>query len=124
MEFWTARFPALPWPTSIRPVFTTVSEQTPRLSAAFGISLLGNYNTTKNEKNKMEDEAVGAADNIVTEFVSYEDFLDSQITPLDLFYLEVKVNWCFSNSMNLFYLVKYSYEQSHCTDKNLSVVWD
>jgi len=36
----------------------------------------------------MDEEAVGAADNIVTEFATYEDFLDSQITPLDLFYLE------------------------------------
>ena len=38
----------------------------------------------------MEEEAVGATDNIVTEFATYEDFLDSQITPLDLFYLEVR----------------------------------
>ena len=38
----------------------------------------------------MEDENVAAAsDNVVTEFASYEDFLDSQITPLDLYYLEV-----------------------------------
>ena len=37
----------------------------------------------------MDEEAVGAADSIVTEFSSYEDFLDSQITPLDLYYLEV-----------------------------------
>ena len=36
----------------------------------------------------MEEEAV-ASDNIVTEFSTYEDFLDSQITPLDLYYLEV-----------------------------------
>ena len=36
----------------------------------------------------MEEEAV-ASDNIVTEFATYEDFLDSQITPLDLYYLEV-----------------------------------
>lgn len=34
------------------------------------------------------EEAVGAADSIVTEFSTYEDFLDSQITPLDLYYLE------------------------------------
>ena len=40
-------------------------------------------------KFKMDEEAVGATDNIVTEFATYEDFLDSQITPLDLFYLEV-----------------------------------
>ena len=37
----------------------------------------------------MDEEAVGATDNIVTEFGTYEDFLDSQITPLDLYYLEV-----------------------------------
>ncbi|KXJ20692.1 cilia- and flagella-associated protein 299 [Exaiptasia diaphana] len=36
----------------------------------------------------MDEEAVGATDNIVTEFNTYEDFLDSQITPLDLYYLE------------------------------------
>ena len=32
----------------------------------------------------------GVSDSIVTEFSSYEDFLDSQITPTDLYYLEVK----------------------------------
>ncbi|KAJ3333581.1 Fe(2+) transporter [Blyttiomyces sp. JEL0837] len=34
--------------------------------------------------------ATGPADNTVTEFASYEDYLDSQITPLDLYYLEDK----------------------------------
>ena len=28
-------------------------------------------------------------DSVVTEFATYEDFLDSQITPTDLYYLEV-----------------------------------
>lgn len=32
----------------------------------------------------------GVSDSIVTEFSTYEDFLDSQITPTDLYYLEVK----------------------------------
>ncbi len=32
----------------------------------------------------------GVSDSIVTEFSSYEDFLDSQITPTDLYYLEVR----------------------------------
>jgi hypothetical protein len=41
----------------------------------------------------MDEEAVGATDNIVTEFASYEDFLDSQITPLDLYYLEVGLSF-------------------------------
>lgn len=36
-----------------------------------------------------EDNAAAALDSIVTEFHSYEDFLDSQITSLDLYYLEV-----------------------------------
>lgn len=36
-----------------------------------------------------DDNAAGALDNIVTEFNTYEDFLDSQITSLDLYYLEV-----------------------------------
>lgn len=43
----------------------------------------------------MDEEAVGATDNIVTEFHTYEDFLDSQITPLDLYYLEVCVSGFF-----------------------------
>ncbi|XP_038615511.1 cilia- and flagella-associated protein 299 [Tachyglossus aculeatus] len=34
------------------------------------------------------DDGVSAVDNIVTQFSSYEDFLDSQITTLDLYYLE------------------------------------
>lgn len=29
------------------------------------------------------------ADSLVTEFATYSDFLDSQITPRDLYYLEV-----------------------------------
>jgi len=37
------------------------------------------------------ERLVGATDNIVTEFATYEDFLDSQITPLDLYYLEVMI---------------------------------
>lgn len=36
----------------------------------------------------MEEEGAAGADNIVTEFSTYEDFLDSQITSLDLYYLE------------------------------------
>lgn len=31
----------------------------------------------------------GVSDSIITEFSSYEDFLDSQITVTDLYYLEV-----------------------------------
>ncbi|XP_020844017.1 cilia- and flagella-associated protein 299 isoform X4 [Phascolarctos cinereus] len=34
------------------------------------------------------EEGVSAVDNIVTQFNTYEDFLDSQITTLDLYYLE------------------------------------
>jgi hypothetical protein len=37
----------------------------------------------------MDDEGVGGTDNVVTEFSTYEEFLDSQITPVDLYYLEV-----------------------------------
>lgn len=37
------------------------------------------------------DDGVGAVDNIVTQFSTYEDFLDSQITTVDLYYLEVRV---------------------------------
>ncbi|XP_046872747.1 cilia- and flagella-associated protein 299 [Hypomesus transpacificus] len=35
-----------------------------------------------------EDSSVAALDNVVTEFHTYEDFLDSQITSMDLYYLE------------------------------------
>lgn len=51
----------------------------------FLVGFPGNENKIFN----MDEEAVGAADSIVTEFSTYEDFLDSQITPLDLYYLEV-----------------------------------
>ena len=37
----------------------------------------------------MEEEVPSGSDNVVTEYNTYEDFLDSQITPLDLYYLEV-----------------------------------
>ncbi|XP_071829684.1 cilia- and flagella-associated protein 299-like [Apostichopus japonicus] len=36
----------------------------------------------------MEEEVATGSDNIVTEFNTYEDFLDSQITSHDLYYLE------------------------------------
>ncbi|KAK2189690.1 hypothetical protein NP493_99g01014 [Ridgeia piscesae] len=36
----------------------------------------------------MDEEVTSGSDNIVTEFNTYEDFLDSQITSLDLYYLE------------------------------------
>ena len=36
-----------------------------------------------------QDEGLPAVDNIVTQFNTYEDFLDSQITTIDLYYLEV-----------------------------------
>ncbi|XP_075462653.1 cilia- and flagella-associated protein 299 [Ascaphus truei] len=36
----------------------------------------------------MEEEEAAAADSIITQFHTYEDFLDSQITALDLYYLE------------------------------------
>nr|KAG5701214.1 hypothetical protein BaRGS_008590 [Batillaria attramentaria] len=36
----------------------------------------------------MEEEVPSGGDNIVTEFNTYEDFLDSQITSFDLYYLE------------------------------------
>ncbi|KAI5775557.1 CFAP299-like protein [Gulo gulo luscus] len=34
------------------------------------------------------DDGVSAVDNVVTQFSTYEDFLDSQITTVDLYYLE------------------------------------
>ncbi|XP_073898009.1 cilia- and flagella-associated protein 299 isoform X2 [Castor canadensis] len=35
-----------------------------------------------------QDDSLTALDNIVTQFNTYEDFLDSQITTMDLYYLE------------------------------------
>lgn len=37
-----------------------------------------------------QDDGLTSLDNIVTQFNTYEDFLDSQITTLDLYYLEVR----------------------------------
>lgn len=46
------------------------------------------------ENQKMAEEATHTvSDSIVTEFATYEDFLDSQITQTDLYYLEVRVVW-------------------------------
>ncbi|XP_069782841.1 cilia- and flagella-associated protein 299 isoform X2 [Narcine bancroftii] len=44
----------------------------------------------RSRPNNMEEEEAGAAavDNIINEFETYESFLDSQITSLDLYYLE------------------------------------
>ncbi|CAG2218643.1 cilia- and flagella-associated protein 299-like [Mytilus galloprovincialis] len=36
----------------------------------------------------MEEEGAGGADNIVADFNTYEEFLDFQIKPIDLYYLE------------------------------------
>ena len=41
--------------------------------------------------DKMEEEAPSGGDNIVTEYATYDEFLDSQITPMDLYYLEVRI---------------------------------
>ncbi|XP_003414250.2 cilia- and flagella-associated protein 299 [Loxodonta africana] len=35
-----------------------------------------------------QEEGLTAVDNVVTQFSTYEDFLDSQITTVDLYYLE------------------------------------
>lgn len=37
------------------------------------------------------DDAGAALDHIVTQFNTYEDYLDSQITTQDLYYLEVRL---------------------------------
>ena len=39
--------------------------------------------------SNMDDDAPTGTDNVITEFENYEQFLDSQITAVDLFYLEV-----------------------------------
>jgi hypothetical protein len=54
------------------------------------VHLIGG-NVTPKKIILMADEelANGAGDTAITEFATYEDYLDSQITPVDLFYLEV-----------------------------------
>ena len=37
------------------------------------------------------DDPTTVADSIVTEYATYEHYLDAQITPNDLFYLEVRM---------------------------------
>lgn len=49
----------------------------------------------------MEEEVPSGSDNIVAEFASYEEFLDSHIKPIDLFYLEVK---CFVNFLLVLFI--------------------
>ena len=41
------------------------------------------------DANMAAGEGQSAVDRLVTEFATYSDFLDSQITPTDLYYLEV-----------------------------------
>jgi len=50
----------------------------------------------------MEEDAGGGNDGVVTEFNTYEDFLDSQITPLDLYYLEVRMLFCCNKEISWF----------------------
>lgn len=38
-----------------------------------------------------DENEICSGDNGMMEFVTYEDYLDSQITPIDLYYLEVRV---------------------------------
>lgn len=66
--------------------------------------LVRGFQATK-AKSNMDEEAVGATDNIVTEFATYEDFLDSQITPLDLYYLEVFRGLFWSNFYGILFSV-------------------
>jgi len=50
----------------------------------------------------MEEEGQAGSDNVVTEFETYEQFLDSQITPLDIFYLEVSYTSQLTKSLSLY----------------------
>ena len=43
----------------------------------------------------MEEDAQSGSDNLVTEYNTYEQFLASQITSLDLLYLEVRLDLLF-----------------------------
>lgn len=59
------------------------------------------HRTTKYNLSEMEEDVANDQD-AITEFATYEDFLDSQISTLDLYYLEV----CGSiqNTYGMFYL--------------------
>ena len=55
--------------------------------------------------NNMEEEGAGGADNIVADFNTYEEFLDFQIKPIDLYYLEVSIHtflWLIIPSLLIF----------------------
>jgi hypothetical protein len=43
------------------------------------------------EENILQELSGGTGDNMVNEFASYEDYLDSQISATDLYYLEDEV---------------------------------
>lgn len=71
----------------------------------------------------MDEEAVGATDNIVTEFHTYEDFLDSQITPLDLYYLEVCVSGFFVDFLyKILVFLDWNWTNSTMLWKNMEVM--
>ena len=56
----------------------------------------------------MEEDAANDHDAII-EFATYEDFLDSQISTLDLYYLEVNkifINIFFHSLIYLIYILK------------------
>ena len=50
---------------------------------------------------QMEDSGVKASDVVANEYATYEDFLDSQISPVDLYYLEVGLCSCFLSISNV-----------------------
>ena len=43
------------------------------------------------DENILQELSGGTGDNLVNDFASYEDYLDSQISELDLYYLEDEV---------------------------------
>ena len=55
----------------------------------------------------MEEENVGG-DSMISDFATYEDFLDSQITVADLFYLEVCFIFTNLQPIKLVLFLKYS----------------
>jgi hypothetical protein len=51
------------------------------------------------------DVVSGPGDSTVTEFATYEEYLDSQITPLDLYYLEVP--WIYQFHITVSHITSY-----------------
>lgn len=69
-----------------------------------------------------EEASHGISDSIVTEFATYEDFLDSQITPTDLYYLEV--SYSLQQRWRLYHFIGAKMEVVDCDGSLMQNDWE